>query len=275
MKKPLITFTSIFLLLYLAAAAWADVPGLAELLQRNQEEQKPIPVLSKTANLDEQMAYQVQKAYVQKQLSHNRVAGFKGGLTSPGAQKKFGLNSPVAGVLFTSGKITGYPVVDRKAFRGLLIETEIAFLVGQPIDHPLKDVGELKERISAVLPAIELPEAGFANLQEVKGVDVIAANVGAVKFIAGLSKKPSEDINNVRVTLYHNGRVVNQGKGSEVMGDQWQAALWLVNKMIGEGYKLEPGQILMTGALGQMLPGQPGKYLADYGSFGKVYFTIN
>lgn len=274
MKKRLIILVSVFLLLCLAAPAWADIPELAELLQGNQQEKKPTPVISKIINLDEKTAYLVQKAYVQKRIAYDQVAGFKGGLTSPGAQKKFGLNCPVAGVLFTSGKIAGYPVIDRTAFRGLLIETEIGFLVSKSIDKPLRNIEELKEKISAVLPAIELPEAGFTNIQEIKGVDVIAANVGAVKFIPGLPRTPSEDINNIKVTLYHNGKVINQGKGSEVMGDQWKAALWLVNRAIESGYEVKPGQILMTGAIGQMLPGYPGNYLADYGEFGKTYFTI-
>lgn len=199
MKKRLTMLTSIFLVLYLAAAAWAGVPELTELLLVNQQEKNPTPVLSKTINLDEETAYQVQKMYVQKLLLHDSIAGFKGGLTFPGVQKKFGLNCPVAGVLFTSGKIVGYPVVERTAFRGLLIETEIGFLVGKSIDKPLRNLEELKEKISAVLPAIELPEAGFTSMQNVSGADIIAANVGAVKFIPGLPRVSSENINSTKV----------------------------------------------------------------------------
>ena len=44
--------------------------------------------------------------------------------------------------------------------------------------------------------------------------------------------------------------------------------------MIKQGWRLEPGYIVITGALGKMLPGKPGKYVADYGSFGKIAFEI-
>jgi 2-keto-4-pentenoate hydratase len=44
--------------------------------------------------------------------------------------------------------------------------------------------------------------------------------------------------------------------------------------MIEQGWPIEPGNILLTGALGKMLPGKPGKYVADYGSFGKIIFEV-
>ena len=82
------------------------------------------------------------------------------------------------------------------------------------------------------------------------------------------------DLNAVTVTLSLDGQEINRGKGIDALGDQWQAALWLVNTMVAQGWTMEPTNVIITGALGKMVPGKPGKYVADYGSFGKISFEI-
>jgi 2-keto-4-pentenoate hydratase len=225
--------------------------------------------------MDVNMAYEVQKAYVEKRLSKEKIAGFKAGLTSEGGQKAFGVDAPLAGVLFESGKLMGDATVDTGMFTQLMLETEIGFVIGKAIPQSLNDVTELQEHINAVMPVIELPDLGFADMKQLKGVDIIAANVAAKQFILGQEKAVDGiDLNAVTVSLFFDGQEVNTGKGTDALGDQWQAALWLVNTMVEQGWKPEPGHIAITGALGKILPGKPGKYVADYGNFGKIAFEI-
>lgn len=250
---------------------------MADSLIKADAEKQQIPVLSQAnPDLDVKTAYDVQKIYVRWRLTKDRVAGFKAGLTTEGGQKSFGVTSPLTGVLYDAGRLGGSPVVDGKAFRRLGIETEIGFVIGQPIHRPLRDVQELQQMVSAVMPAIELPDLGFAaDMKVVKGVDLIAANVGAAKFIAG-TPRPHQgvNLNEVNVTLSYDGQALYQGKGMEALGDQWKAALWMVNSVVEQGYKVEPGHILITGALGRLVPGKPGQYVADFGDFGKISFEV-
>jgi 2-keto-4-pentenoate hydratase len=67
---------------------------------------------------------------------------------------------------------------------------------------------------------------------------------------------------------------VNQGKAADALGDQWKALLWLVNGVVEHGYTIDPGQILITGAMGKMIPGKPGKYDGDWGVLGKMSWTV-
>jgi 2-keto-4-pentenoate hydratase len=275
MKKSRIFSLGIFLALCFTTTAWAGVSEMGDSLIKADVEKQPIPVLSQAnPSLDVKTAYQVQKAYVQWRMTKDKIGGFKAGLTSEGGQKAFGVTSPLTGVLYSSGKLEGSPVVDGKAFRRLGIETEIGYVIGKAIIAPLRDIPELQKMISAVMPAIELPDLGFA-VKEVKGVDLIAANVGAAKFIAGTKRgHQGVNLNQVNVTLFHNGQSLYQGKGAEALGDQWKAAQWMVNSLLEQGYKIEPGHILITGALGKLVPGKPGQYVADYGDFGKVSFEV-
>jgi 2-keto-4-pentenoate hydratase len=267
--------TGVFgLVMFLPAAYAEDEVELGNILMKAHKANQRIPVASSyNPNLDVNGAYRIQKVYAQQRLSQDQIAGFKGGLCSKAAQTRFGLNAPVAGVLFASGKNTGSPIIEKSAFKTLLIETEIGFMVAKPITQPLKDVCELYRYIETVMPAIELPDAGFAG--KARGVDIIAANVLAAQFIAG---KETEfrglDLNNIFVTLTLDGEVVNIGRGTDAMGDQWKAALWLINTIVKQGWKIEPGQILITGALPKAILGKPGKYVADFQRLGKMSFEV-
>ncbi len=259
-----------------ALAVELNVSNLADLLIKTQKENQLIPVLSdQYPELDVETAYLVQRAYVKRRLSDDQIAGFKAGLTSEESQKKFGVTFPVSGVLFASGKKLDSPVINKSMFKILMIETEIGFLVGKPIKHPLKDVSELRSSIKAVMPVIELPDIGFTDLKNLKAVDIIASNVSSSQFIVGTEKDAkSLDLDNITVTLSLNGQIVNQGKGSDTLGDQWNAALWLVNVITKQGWTIEPGYILITGVLGKMIPGKEGKYITDFGSLGRISFEI-
>lgn len=95
-------------------------------------------------------------------------------------------------------------------------------------------------------------------------------------FIVGSKREVDRlDVNSLRVVLKRDAEIVNRDQGKDALGGQWQAALWLVNTMVKQGWKIEAGHILLTGALGRMVPGKPGKYIADYGNFGSISFTIN
>ncbi|HWP93655.1 MAG TPA: fumarylacetoacetate hydrolase family protein [Thermodesulfobacteriota bacterium] len=276
MKQNRFIYTFLLLAILITSTAWADVHELAEILIKAEGQNQPIPVLSvRYPELDIQTAYEVQKAYVRKWLVNDKIAGFKAGLTSPEIQRKFGVEFPVAGVLFESGKKGDKAVISISDFKTLMIETEIGFMVGRPITRQIEDVSELRWHIKAIMPVIELPDLGYEDLKKLKAVDIIASNVSATQFIVGQEKGLNGlNPNDLTVALSLDGQLVNQGKGSDALGDQWEAALWLVNFLVNQGWEIKPGQILITGVLGKMLPGKPGNYVANYGNLGKIRFEI-
>ena len=54
------------------------------------------------------------------------------------------------------------------------------------------------------------------------------------------------------------------GAARDALGDQWEAALLAGEHPDRAGLdRIEPGQILLTGALGRMIPAQPGACTAS------------
>lgn len=226
--------------------------------------------------------FTVEKAYdLQKKVADAMVAkghaisGFKAGLTAKPVQKKFGVDSALLGPLFKSGEHPVGTDVDRKSFIKGFVETEIGYFLAKKVDKPVKDVAALKALVKEVCPAIELPDLRYNDLKNLKGTDIVSDGVASAKYIVGKRLAADKvDVAKVMVSLTLDGKPVFQGKASDALGDQWQALLWLVNGVVKQGWSIEPGQILITGALGKMIPAKPGKYEANFGDLGTMAFTV-
>jgi 2-keto-4-pentenoate hydratase len=258
----------------MVAATPSQVSEMVSLLWKARLEKRMVPLLSKAyPGFNLETAYQVQKGYVKRSLKGDAIGGYKAGLTSPASQKSFGLSAPMAGVLLASGGKGGAPIIAQSTFKWLAVEAEVGLVIGKPITHKLDNVSALRERIRAVVPAIELPDLGFADMRNLKGVDIIAANAGAAGFIVGsVSRKNDGPLNPLKVVLTVNGKEMSRWEGS--MEGRWDSALWLVNNMVEQGWEIEPGQVLLTGVLGEIVPGNPGNYIADFGKLGRISFEV-
>jgi 2-keto-4-pentenoate hydratase len=273
-KRLLCVFMAVF---FIAGLSWASEEDVIKSILDSRAAVKPFPNPSaKLPGLTVEKAYDMQKNLVKALVQKgDTISGFKGGLTSEAGQKRFGVNDALMGQIFKSGELGPDAVVNSKDFVRLFIETEVGYVIGQKISEPVKDLDSLKKMIKEVFPAVELPDLRFEDMSAVKGPDIIVDAVGSAKYIVG-KKMPADkvDVSKVEVTLKLDGNVVNQGKASDCLGDQWKAALWLVNTAVAKGWVLEPGQILITGAMGNMIPGKPGKYEGDWGALGKLSWTV-
>jgi 2-keto-4-pentenoate hydratase len=210
-------------------------------------------------DIDELQAYAIQAAVV-KDAYGNEVAGFKAGLTSLATQRRFGVDQPVIGVLPESGRLS--PGATLLMTPGLKIEVEIGFLVGED-DQP-----------AAMLPAIELPRMNYADMKDVTLADIVVTNVSAYDYIAGKTSPVDPDIRAYQVSLDKDGKELFSVFASDALGDPLRSYEWTVNKIRSLGYKLKPGMIVITGALGRVTDAEPGTYVAHYGPLGELKFRI-
>lgn len=262
-------------LLFVSVTA-AAVEKEAGIIFEAEREKEPIPVLTESyPGLTLERAYEIQSEYVVLKLGGDKIAGYKAGLTSKGAQAKFGVSTPVSGVLFSSGKYAGSASIDGSKYRSPVIETEIGYVVGKPINGKIADTALFMEHIGAILPVVEIPETGFADMKKLKAEDIVAANVGSAVFITG-AQKPlvGAGLDGMTVKLVSGGETLNKGKGSDALGGQLEALLWLVNSVIQHGGTIDKGSILITGSLGKVIPASPGRYEARYPGLGDITFEI-
>lgn len=243
---------------------------------------KAFPLISEqSTKATAKQSYLVQQKLIKQIINSNHqleISGFKAGLTSNAGQQRFKVSGPVYGVLFNHGlKSSDDPVKLSAAFK-LMLETEIGFITNQSIDSPLHSVHQLQSLIESIVPVIELPDLAFADVKKVTGKDIIATNVASHQYIVGEAVRMPVDfsLNQLVIQLHINdsNSPILTGKGSDASGDQWMALLELINHQIKSGYKIRPGQLFITGALGKMIPASIGEYHANFGPLGQIQFEV-
>jgi 2-keto-4-pentenoate hydratase len=268
----------LFYLFFGLSSAFAT-ESFADKVWQAKQKQLPMPHLSLQTGaneITEAQAYQLQQRLVA--LHHNdSVAGYKAGLTSLQSQQKFNLNHALSGVLFASGNISNPNNIQLNQATKLMIETELGFILNQPIVRPVTTLSELKQHVEAVTAVIELPNLGYQHPLKISAIDLIAANLASHQYIMlnPIDIAQVNDINAISTRLYYQDELVFKGQAKDALGDQWQALMWLVNHLLQSGYQLSTGDLLITGALGKMIPAQQGHYKATFDQLGEINFKIN
>lgn len=235
---------------------------------------KPYPLVSQEMKgLTIDQAYEIQAELARLREAKGEMAmGYKNGLSSAAVQKRFGVTGPIVATLFKS--MFRWPgTLYRKNFVIMLIEPEIGFRFGRDITKPIEDIESLKRAVAIVFPAVELPDFAFKDMKQVTGSDIVATNAIARKILVGKAVAVrAKDLDAVTVKLFHNGQEITSGVGKNAPGGQWGALKWTVNAALARGGKVKSGDVIITGILTKLIPGKPGKYVADYGDFGRMEF---
>lgn len=240
--------------------------------------QPPPKLVATGVNLSLEDAYRVQTGFVDYISAGQDADGFKGGLTGLGDPQRFDLEEPLAGVLPPGSGLKSIDNIfqlDISKYHYAMVEMELGFIFRKKITGGDMSIQEIKDAVLAIFPVLELPDLGFAGNGSLHGKDIIAANASAKHYIVS-SQTINKDIeiNDLVLKLYHNEELITEGVGSDAMGDQWQALQWLINQRLSSGWSIEPEQILITGAIGKMIPLLLGQYRAEYGNQASIQLDV-
>ena len=253
-----------------------EVEDWAKSIVRARSLHKALPAHSHQSRMaTEGMAYDVQKLVVKEQSKGARVIGHKAGLTSAATQGRFGLLEPAAGVLLSTHQLNSGAYVGLRRYPGMVIEMELGFVFKITMRERPETVDEVKAAVREIVPVVELPDVYFEPRDKLSGLDIIASNVAATKVIIGRGKPAvGRDPNAIATQLFRGTALVTEGVGSDAMGDQWQALLWLVQQRIDTGYEIKRNDLLITGALGEVIPAEAGAYKVEFGDLGTLRFSM-
>jgi len=266
---------------YVPALTAAQEQALEAILNIAREHKRIRPVTRSIGAFSVAQAYEIQDRYTLRMAERlGPVAGHKVAYASSASQKRWGMNEPAGGRLFAAQRVPDGGVVSASGFLGFHIEAEVAFVVGKRIARPLANIGELKSYVRSAHVGLDIPDNRFDASEGDPGVaDVIASGCGAHRWAIGPAVDPAGlDFGAIRVTLTRNGETVYKGDASAVMGDPWNAMLWQVNDLVKRGFALEPGEVVLTGAVAAAYVGSgeaaAGVYVGEAGPLGKVVCTV-
>jgi 2-keto-4-pentenoate hydratase len=188
--------------------------------------------------------------------------GRKIGLTAKAVQEQLGVDQPDYGTLWQSsffeaknGTVT-LPAADFIAPR---IEGEVAFLIGKPLKGPDITPADVIAATEACALGVEIVDSRIADWK-IRIGDTIADNASYGGFTLGPwdSKLPGADLAAIGMTISQDGMHVAEGIGAAVLGSPAISCAWLANKLSEFGVSLEPGDVVISGALMKMIPFQAG-----------------
>lgn len=220
------------------SAQVAEAAG--RVLMAMHDSDQPLPLASQRFprfGMDEALA--TQAVFVAETV--DKAAGFKAGLTSAAAQQQFGIEQSIAGVLDQSMILDNN--ASTPAVAGLLAEMELGMVLNQavtvvPNPQQLLSLGQLHA-------VAELPRLHFAP-GPLTAEDLIAANAASHRVVLGPALAHA-DLTSIEVELRRDDEVLMQGTTS--VQAQMQQLAWLMQWALDQGYSLQPGDLLIGGAI--------------------------
>lgn len=234
----------------------------------------PFPDVPDDLGIDR--AYAVQRAFVDLARGAAPITGYKAGLTAAAVRARFGAGEPVRGVLLPQGERIPGRVIVRDPDDAMMIELELGYVLGRDVYQMLWPRENPFRWVAVVIPVVELPDLAYADMEAVSVVDLIATNVSASTYLLGTERKPMPvdfPLDGFQVSLERDGQRILQASSAGGLG-QRRALHWLMSNVQHFDMPLANDMVLITGALGGMVPAEPGHYAADYGPLGTLEFTI-
>lgn len=218
------------------------------------------PLRERYPGLDAQSAYAIQQHnHGLRTRGGSRRVGCKIGLTSRTVQQQLGVDQPDFGVLFDDMAYGDSEPVPAHTLHQPKVEGEIAFVLGRDLDMERPGFLEVLQAVDHALPAIEIVGSRIADWN-IRFVDTVADNASAGAFVLGGSPRRLADFD-LRLCGMHmqrRGETVSVGAGAACMGHPLNAVVWLARTMAGLGAPLRAGDLVLSGALGPMVPVQAG-----------------
>ncbi|MEU6680137.1 fumarylacetoacetate hydrolase family protein [Streptomyces sp. NPDC046925] len=250
------------------------VAQAAERLLRATADRVPCPPVRDLIGSDDvKAAYAVQELLTARRLAAGgNITGRKIGLTSPAVQKQLGVDQPDFGVLFADMSVADGASVPLGELLQPKVEAEIAFVLGADLTEGALDATQIRAAVAHAVPALEIVDSRIADWDITFG-DTVADNGSSALYVLGTPAKPLTDFEpeEAAMTLERSGETVSTGNGAACLGDPLTALAWLARTARDVGDPLRAGQVVLSGALGPMVPATAGDaFTADISGLGSV-----
>jgi 2-keto-4-pentenoate hydratase len=252
----------------------AQIEAVAARLAAAERDRQPVPPVAEALGIgDVAAAYAVQAALTRSALAAGRrLVGRKIGLTSKAVQVQLGVDQPDYGALFADMAVEHDGLIATAALIQPRIEAEIALVLSRDLTAPGTTSAELIAAVDHAVAALEIVDSRIADWR-ISIVDTIADNGSSARFVLGLEPRRLADLDleTCGMVMTRNSDTVSVGSGAACLGHPLKAALWLARTMAAAGEPLRAGEIILTGALGPMVPAQTeDRFEARIGGFAPV-----
>ncbi len=255
-----------------------DVEGKAKALYEARRNGVAIaPFTDDDPTLGMADGYAVQSELVRLILADgDRIVGYKAGLTSKPMQTMLGVDQPDYGPVLASTVYKDGDAISFGRFIQPKVEAEIVLVLGDELRGPGVTTEDARRAVSGAAASMEIVDSRFADWR-IKLCDTVAdlASNGAVAISDDVVALDDLDVRLIGMVLTRNGALVDTGAGAAALGNPLAVVAWLANTLAADGVALEPGHVIMTGALHAAVPMRAGEeYLAEFDRLGSVGISV-
>jgi 2-keto-4-pentenoate hydratase len=231
----------------------------------------PISATHGIERLDE--AYAVARINTAARLAEGRrVVGRKVGLTARAVQRQLGVDQPDFGILFDDMELLNRSEVPMARLLQPKAEAEVAFVLGRDLQGARPSWGEFLGALAYALPAIEIVDSAIADWN-IALADTVADNASCGLYVLGDQPVAvgAVSLGALGMQLTLNGSVASVGGGAACLDHPLRAAYWVVCEMLAREHTLRAGEVILSGALGPMVPVDAGDQIEVHiGALGGV-----
>jgi 2-keto-4-pentenoate hydratase len=232
-------------------------PRASAALREARAQRRKVAPLGALAPGTEAEAYAVQRELAEA-VGAVPPAGFKVGATNPAMQAYLGVAHPAAGFMPASSlRPSGF----RTRYNDWLAagtECEIALRLGTglPFTGAMPSRAAAAAAVAAVLPAIEIVENRYTDLQAVGAPTLIADQFFHAAAVLGPETRIEPEalaagaLRDLPGRMTIDGAVFGEGRGEALLGDPLEVLRWLAASEAARAFGgLRPGQVVLCGSV--------------------------
>ena len=214
------------------------------------------PLTSRGFDISIEDAYYIQQRMLSRRLENGeKVIGKKIGVTSKPVMNLLGVHQPDFGYLLDGMVYNEGESIEMSSLIQPKAEGEIAFLLKKDLQGPGVTAADVLAATEGVMACFEIVDSRITDWK-IKIQDTVADNASCGVFVLG---DQLVDINDIDLglcgmVLEKNGEIVVTGAGAATMGHPVNAMVWLANTLGKLGITLKAGDIVLSGAMGAMVP---------------------
>ncbi|MCB1894068.1 MAG: 2-oxopent-4-enoate hydratase [Zoogloeaceae bacterium] len=221
------------------------------------------PLTNRVDDITIEDAYQIQQRMLSRRIEAGEtVIGKKIGVTSKAVQNMLGVHQPdfgwlTDGMVYNEGEsIPIDTLIQPKA------EGEIAFVLKHDIQGPGVTAADVLRATEGVMACFEIVDSRIRDWK-IKIQDTVADNASCGVFVLGSALVDPREVDLVTcgMVLEKNGEVAVTGAGAATLSSPVNAVVWLINMLGSLGIGLKAGEVVLSGALGAMVPVAAGDSL--------------
>ncbi len=208
-------------------------------------------------------AYRIQQHLVLRRTeAGERVVGKKIGVTSQAVMQMLGVSQPDFGYLLDGMVYPDGAAIEAATLIQPKAEGEIAFVLKKDLMGPGVSAADVLAATEGVMACFEIVDSRIRDWK-ITIADTVADNASCGAYVLGdrMVDPRALDLRTCGMVLEKNGEVVVTGAGAATMNSPVNAIVWLANTLGRLGIGLQAGEVILSGALGAMVPVKAGDHL--------------